>query len=73
MNILKRRAIYLYGQGLGRRVYGPLLFCCLIAAIIWSTYSTPQVHAETSSTSEYESTWESLDSRATPDWFQDAK
>ena len=73
MNILERRANYLYGQGLGKRVYAPLLFCCLIVAIIWRLCSTPQLYAEAPPTSEYESTWESLDSRATPDWFQDAK
>ena len=73
MNIKERRVNHLCGRGLCNRAYCPLLFGGLIVATIWCSLGIQQVFGEASHASEYESTWESLDSRATPDWFQDAK
>ena len=42
-------------------------------AILCATHGDARVYAEESVGTEYEATWESLDSRATPAWFQDAK
>ena len=60
-------------QGACRRVSGFFVLVLVTAAIFCTTHGDARVHAEASGDTEYEATWESLDSRATPAWFQDAK
>ena len=45
------------------------LLCSLVAAGIAALVAAPRLAAET----HYEANWSSLDARACPDWFQDAK
>ena len=60
-------------QGAFRRVSCFFVLILVTAVILCTKHGETCVYAEASGGTEYEATWESLDSRATPSWFQDAK
>ena len=73
MNANETQSGRLCKHGVSQRASGQCLFIAFMLAILCATHGDGRVYAEESVGTEYEATWESLDSRATPAWFQDAK
>ena len=73
MNANETQSGRLCKHGLSRRASGSVLFTVLMLVILCTTHGDARAYAKESVNAEYEATWESLDSRATPAWFQDAK
>ena len=73
MNVIKELAYRVCQRGLRQQVLGSIAVFGLVVAIFCTMHGGSRLRAETSNDTVYEATWESLDSRPTPAWFQDAK
>ena len=73
MNLNESQAKSCFENSRSQRASGLSIFFGIVVVVFCVPCSDPWVSAQVTDDIVYEATWESLDSRATPGWFQDAK